>query len=150
MALIHERLYLEKDISNILLGEYIEELINELSNSYAQNFKVVTEVTIAPIQISIDTAIPVGLILNEIITNSLKHAFSSKGGSIKISSQITADVILIKVSDSGNGFDFENYKGLTFGLELIHILVAQINGTITYSNKNSSCYTIEFPRDSSK
>lgn len=146
MALIHERLYLEKDIANITLGEYIEELTKELASSYAQHYKVVFNVEIEPIQISIDTAIPVGLILNEIITNSLKHAFPEKDGTVGIYSRVTAESVTLNVIDSGKGFDFENYKGLTFGVELILILVSQINGTITYSNENGSSYTITFPR----
>ena len=60
--------------------------------------------------------------------------------------KITDKNILLTIEDSGIGFDFDNYAGLTFGVELIHILVAQINGTISYSNKNGSSYTIEFPR----
>jgi two-component sensor histidine kinase/putative methionine-R-sulfoxide reductase with GAF domain len=145
MALIHERLYLENDISKITFEEYTGELMKELSASYTTAHEVSFELNIQPVQISIDTAIPLGLILNEIVTNSLKHAFTSKGGILTVkATHNNADMVLV-VRDTGKGFDYDNYSGLTFGIELINILVSQINGTLSYSNKNGSQYTITFP-----
>jgi len=145
MAMIHERLYLENDISKITLEEYVYELVKELSTSYSTNQKVKFDLSIEPLQISIDTAIPLGLILNELITNALKHAFKTKDGVLIIESNCIEKRMKLTISDSGNGFDFKNYKGPTFGLELIDILVSQINGTLEYSNNNGSVYTISFP-----
>jgi len=145
MAMIHERLYLENDISKITLEEYTYELVKELSTSYTTNHKVKFDLMIEPLQISIDTAIPLGLILNELITNALKHAFKTQDGKLSIVSNHTEKVMTLVIRDSGEGFDFENYTGLTFGLELIDILVAQINGTLSYSNEDGSAYTITFP-----
>jgi len=145
MAMIHERLYLENDISKITLEEYVYELVKELSTSYSTNHKVKFDLAIEPLQISIDTAIPLGLILNELITNALKHAFKTKDGVLTIKSNCSDKTMKLKISDSGIGFDFKNYKGPTFGLELIDILVSQINGTLEYSNNNGSVYTISFP-----
>jgi len=145
MALIHERLYLEKDISKITLEEYTYELVKELSTSYTTNHKVEFELSIEPLQISIDAAIPLGLIMNELITNALKHAFKTCDGKLSIWSDHNGKQMTLKIRDSGDGFDFENYNGSTFGLELIDILVSQINGTIFYTNDNGSVYTITFP-----
>lgn len=145
MAMIHERLYLENDISKITLEEYTYELVKELSTSYTTNHKVQFDLAIEPLQISIDTAIPLGLIMNELITNALKHAFKTQDGTLKIESQHDKKEMTLTIRDSGIGFDFENYEGPTFGLELIDILVSQINGTLEYSNKKGSVYTIKFP-----
>ena len=145
MAMIHERLYLENDISKITLEEYTYELVKELSTSYTTHNKVHFNLVIEPLQISIDTAIPLGLIMNELITNALKHAFKTQDGTLKIESYHNKKEMTLTISDSGTGFDFENYDGPTFGLELIDILVSQINGTLEYTNKNGSVYTITFP-----
>lgn len=145
MALIHERLYLEKDILNISLEEYTRELVQELSASYRTNSKVEFKVSIVPVQISIDTAIPVGLMLNELITNALKHAFRKKGGFIEITSTHTAETICIQVRDNGPGFDYHNYQGKSFGLELIDILISQLNGSLHYESAKGSVFTVNFP-----
>ncbi|MBK9191931.1 MAG: sensor histidine kinase [Crocinitomicaceae bacterium] len=145
MALIHERLYLEKDILNISLNEYIDELIHELSSSYRNDQQVEFIVNAKKLEISIDAAIPIGLLMNELITNSLKHAFVNKGGTIAIEEYYENDEVTLIVKDSGPGFDFENYQGKTFGLELVEILVSQLNGVLEYSNKNGSSYLIRFP-----
>jgi len=145
MALIHERLYLEKDILNISLEEYTRELVQELSASYRTENRVDFKVVVDPVQITIDTAIPVGLMLNELITNALKHAFKKKGGCIEIISHHNKEEITIIVKDNGPGFDFENYHGKSFGLELIDILVSQLNGKLEYQNQNGSVFTTSFP-----
>ncbi|MBI3135338.1 MAG: GAF domain-containing protein [Bacteroidetes bacterium] len=145
MALIHERLYLEKDILNISLEEYTRELVQELSASYRTEKPVEFKVSIDPVQISIDTAIPVGLMLNELITNALKHAFKRKGGCVEISSTHNPEQIMLIVKDNGPGFDYENYQGKSFGLELIDILASQLNGELSYLAKNGSVFTISFP-----
>lgn len=145
MALIHERLYLEKDILNISISEYTHELIHELSASYRPEHEVEFEIQMTPIQLSIDHAIPYGLMLNELVTNSLKHAFKEKSGSIKIESAMETERLFLTYSDTGPGFDFENYHGKSFGLELIEILVDQLNGNMIYQSKNGSVFEISFP-----
>lgn len=145
MALIHERLYLEKDILSISIGEYTVELVNELSASYRNEFDVKFEIEMEPVQLSIDTAIPFGLMLNEAITNALKHAFKNQGGFIKISSVVEGDEMTITIHDNGPGFDFENYQGKSFGLELMGILISQLNGTIAYEINEGSHYTVKIP-----
>jgi two-component sensor histidine kinase/putative methionine-R-sulfoxide reductase with GAF domain len=145
MALIHERLYLEKDILNISLNEYIDELIHELSSSYRNDQHVEFIVKAEKLEVSIDAAIPIGLLMNELITNSLKHAFIHKGGIVSIEEYYENNEVTLIIKDSGPGFDFENYQGKTFGIELIEILVSQLNGVLEYSNKNGSHYLIRFP-----
>lgn len=145
MALIHERLYLEKDILSISISEYTVELVNELSSSYRSEFDVRFDIEMEPLQLAIDTAIPFGLMLNEMVTNALKHAFKDRSGSVTIHSTVQDDQMTLTLSDSGPGFDFENYQGKSFGLELIDILASQLNGTISYPVKNGSTYTVTFP-----
>ncbi len=145
MALIHERLYLEKDILSISISEYTVELVNELSASYRSLFDVSFEIDMETLQLAIDTAIPFGLMLNEMVTNALKHAFKEKSGLVKISSTIQENHMTLVLSDNGPGFDFENYQGKSFGLELIDILVSQLNGSISHHIKGGSVYTVTFP-----
>lgn len=145
MALIHERLYLEKDILSISISEYTVELVNELSASYRNEFDVHFDIEMEQVQLAIDTAIPFGLMLNEIVTNALKHAFKTKGGVIEIRSLVDGANMQVIIRDSGTGFDFENYQGKSFGLELIDILVSQLNGTIAYRVNNGSEYCVTFP-----
>lgn len=146
MALIHERLYLEKDISNISLPEYTKELTQELSSSYSGKNQVEVILQQDALQINIDHAIPVGLILNELVTNSLKHAFIESGGNITIETHVDEKNILhLRFHDTGPGFEYEHHQGKSFGLELIEILVAQLNGTLTYNNDKGSEYLMHFP-----
>lgn len=144
MALIHERLYLEKDILNISLKEYAEELVRELFSSYRGEFPADYIIDIEPVQVSIDQAIPLGLMFNELVTNTLKHAFKDRSGLLTILVTIDGDQLIVTLKDNGPGFDFLHYEGKTFGLELIDILVSQLEGNLTYSNVNGSDFTLRF------
>lgn len=145
MALIHERLYLEKDILNISLDEYTIELIKELSSSYKGDTDVQFKLEMEPKQLSIDVAIPIGLMLNEMVTNSLKHAFKGKTGTMTIQCKNENNEMHMLIKDDGIGFDYSNYQGKSFGLELIEILVSQLNGKISYAYNQGSEYTVIFP-----
>lgn len=146
MAIIHERLYLEDDISHITMDEYITELSNSLLASFQEKDNIKIETELEPIRMHIDFAIPVGLIVNEMITNSLKHAFKlSNDGIISLSLKKDVDKVVFKMSDNGAGFDLERAKlENSFGTDLIEVLVNQIGGKLKVDSKNGVAYEITF------
>ncbi|HEY9874720.1 MAG TPA: histidine kinase dimerization/phosphoacceptor domain -containing protein, partial [Candidatus Obscuribacterales bacterium] len=150
MALIHEKLYQSKDLSRIDFAEYIRELTTNLLRSYGANSKTVTlKTSISDIRLTIDTAIPCGLIINELVSNSLKHAFSTEKESNEICLQLHShhnnDFILI-VSDNGIGLppniDFKDTE--TLGLELVCTLTEQLEGTIEVDSSSGTKFNITF------
>ena len=135
MALIHEQLYQSKDLAQIDFAEYIQSLVNNLFNSYSSNYgQIKPVVKLESICLNLDTAIPCGLLINELVTNSFKHAFpEGKSGEIKIESRLNEDHCLhLIISDNGVGipedFDWENSPSL--GLRLVRILSQQLDAKI--------------------
>ncbi|MGD0283644.1 MAG: PAS domain S-box protein, partial [Dissulfurispiraceae bacterium] len=128
MALVHERLYKSKDLSNVRLKDYVSDLANTLISGYKINRdKFSLRLDIEDLTLSIDTLIPCGLIINELMTNSLKYAFADgREGQIRIKGQLTAgSEIQLVYSDNGIGFPegFDFAKVETLGLRLINGLI---------------------------
>jgi PAS domain S-box-containing protein len=150
MALVHQKLYQSKNLSNINLQEYISDLANFLLHSYkisANRIKIIED--LEPVPVVIDTAIPCGLILNELITNSLKHAFpGDRAGEIKISLHKNSDEkITLEVADNGVGLatDFDPQQAGTLGLRTIFRLTEyQLRGKVTYNTESGTAYRITF------
>jgi PAS domain S-box-containing protein len=148
IAQVHEKLYVSKNFASINFKEYIETVSAELFNSYRIESQIDLETDLEDISLGLDDAIPCGLIINELITNSLKYAFPNKEkGKIKISlKKETDDLFQLIVQDNGigvpEGFDFEQTK--SFGLHLVKILSEQINGEATLENKNGTIGKINF------
>ncbi|MCX6683560.1 MAG: PAS domain S-box protein [Methanoregula sp.] len=146
MALVHEKLYRSDDISQIILSEYIRNLITTLLNFYSLDRRgIAVKVEMKDIPLNIDTAIPVGLIINELVTNSLKHAFpDGRKGEISLSVQKENRILNIIFKDDGvgipSGFDWRNAPSL--GLRLIITLVEQLNGTIELDRNNGTSFII--------
>jgi two-component sensor histidine kinase len=149
MALVHEKLYQSKDFIEINLKEYIQTLIDNLFSSYNINKEYIRlETDIDNIQLDIDRLIPCGLILNELITNSLKHAFQDrKDGEIRITIKtVDSDKVLFSVSDNGFGLpeDVDVGNPQTLGLKLIASLTRQLRGDIKYDGKEGLSVEILF------
>jgi PAS domain S-box-containing protein len=148
MALIHEQLYRSVDLSKIDFENYIKKLSTHLYQTYGvSSSKVRFIVKVNDIMLEIDTAIPCGLLVNELISNSLKHGFpENKTGKIEVEMERTANKYVLKVSDTGNGFpeniDFQNTE--TLGMQLVNTLVEQIEGTIELKNDSGTEFTITF------
>jgi two-component sensor histidine kinase len=146
MALVHEKLYRSDDISHIILSEYIHNLVTILLDFYLLDRKLVTaKVEMKDITLNIDTAIPVGLIINELVSNSLKHAFpEGRTGKIAISVQKADHILTIVYRDNGvgipEGFDWRNAPSL--GLRLVISLVEQLSGTIELNRNRGTEFTI--------
>ncbi|MBP7603600.1 MAG: cache domain-containing protein [Spirochaetes bacterium] len=130
MALVHNQLYQSSDFARISLGDYAGSLAGRLSDVYrADRPGVRTSVDADSVSVTINDAVPVGLILNELVTNAFKHAFSGNDGTILITLRETGDGrCSITVADDGVGMppDEERTAGTTLGLVLIEALVRQL------------------------
>ena len=153
MALVHEKLYRSADLAHIDIGDYLRTLTNYLFTTYSIDQKQVTfHVEITTLALDINRAIPVGLILNELVSNSLKHAFpEGRNGKIEITGGQEEENIVISIQDNGIGIpvDFDWRHTLSLGMHLIMTLVEQVNGTIELTDRNEGThFTIRIPRDS--
>lgn len=148
MALIHEKLYQTGDLTRINLSEYTDKLVSDLFRSYSVNtYLVKYEVESKDILLDINTAIPCGLIINELVTNSIKHAFpNQRSGKIRIEIERQDHAFLLKVADDGVGLpenlDVRNAK--TLGLQLVTNLTRQLDGVIKLDRKGGICFEIKF------
>jgi PAS domain S-box-containing protein len=136
MALVHERLYQSENLSSIDLGSYLQELAQDVHSAYAPSVKrkIALNINIKSIWTKSDIAIPCGLILNELMTNSIKHAFETNDGEIGLSLDRDGNQITLIVSDNGKGFPAgkKPVSGSSLGMSLIDALVSQLHGTIEF------------------
>jgi PAS domain S-box-containing protein len=148
IALIHENLYQSTDISNIDFKNYLEILIDDIMYSYKVDRKMIkTMLDLNDYELGIETAIPVGLIINELVSNALKHAFkSSEKGEIRVVLEKFDDTYALTVQDNGIGLPNnivpENSKSL--GLMLVNALVTQLEGKMSFDVKNGTSFKITF------
>ncbi len=152
MAIVHNKLYASENLSSVDLRLYLTEFIDSVSGSLGDEHEIeyITEISDG-IYMDLDKVIPIGLILNELITNSYKYAFNSKGDrSISISLDRIGDNVLFQYSDSGPGIpeSIKPESSDSLGLELIYMLVDQISGTISYERVPNHCFKIIVPLDS--
>jgi two-component sensor histidine kinase len=149
ISMVHERLYKKENLSKINLKQYLSELVQELIKSfpvYISQIKVVED--LEKIELELTKAVPVGLIINEALTNSLKHAFNSNSNNpiITIKMQIIYDRIHLSLKDNGLGFnDIANRKDTSLGLSLIESLCDQIDAQVVFKNDGGACVSIVFP-----
>ncbi|NTW33625.1 MAG: PAS domain S-box protein [Bacteroidetes bacterium] len=154
MALIHEKLYQSEEFTYIDFSDYIKSLTSYLLHTYStssQKIKIIINTQSIPLEF--DTMISLGLIVNELVSNSLKYAFKKcKNGKLeislkKISAKGGANELCLVICDNGDGFpqkiDFRNTH--TLGLQLVCSLTEQINGTISLTNTNGTKFIIKFP-----
>ena len=149
MALIHEKLYQSKDLGRINFVEYTQTLISNLFHSYGAGVNhVAFTIDADDIFLNIDTAIPCGLILSELVSNSLKHAFlGGRHGKIQIELRSNYDhLFALIVRDNGVGFpknlNFRDTESL--GLQLVNTLVNQLDGSIELDACEGTMFKIDF------
>ena len=147
MALIHQKLYQNED-GLIDFDEYVHLLVKELSSLYSSGIKVDTIVSAEHMRFDVDTAIPLGLIINELITNAYKYAFTKeKEGRLEVSIvRVDADNYKLVVWDSGSGLPagFDLKKANTLGIRLVTRLVKQLQGSIIVTNNKGAKFEIIF------
>ena len=149
MALIHEKLYQSKDLSKIDFRHYIRDLADSLFRTYEVDPGTITlKMEVEDVSVPLDAAIPCGLIINELVSNSLKHAFSDgERGEISIGlSAEPDDGYVLTVSDTGRGFsegpDYSNGKD-GFGRLLVSSLVDQLGATAEVSWENGTRFEMK-------
>ena len=148
MALVHEKLYQTTDITNISLREYVEEFVRHIMKSNGKKEgDIGLLLSIDDIKLTVDTMIPIGLILNELVTNSIKYAFESvEGPEISISFNAHNGQATLIYSDNGSGMpehiDFQNSE--TLGLQLVDMLTVQLTGTVQLERNDGTRFTIKF------
>jgi PAS domain S-box-containing protein len=150
MAMIHENLYQSNDLAKIDFYNYIQNLANNLISSYGiQNKSLINlNLNIDKILLKIVTAIPCGLIINELVSNSIKHAFTGRNsGDIYIDFlELEPKKYSLIVSDNGIGVpdDIEVRRNQSLGLQLVWSLVEQLEGSIAFKNQKGTVFTITF------
>ncbi|MGC9526410.1 MAG: PAS domain S-box protein [Limnospira sp.] len=149
MALIHEKLYRSTNLDRIDFSEYLENLVDNLFESYnVAEDRISVELDVEAIDLNIETAHPCGLIVNELLSNTFKHAFpNGRTGNVRLElHRLPDDKIGLTVQDDGVGFppdlDFHNVESL--GMELICTLTEQLEGEITMRQNNGTIFTIIF------
>jgi two-component sensor histidine kinase len=143
MALIHEKLYRTKKLTTVDVSAYIREIVDYLKRSYLSNTSLIdVEYNTPQFEISSDSATTIGLIANELVTNSFKHAFpdNTKGKLFISLSRTGAGYLSLKVSDNGIGlktpYDKESVNSL--GLRVVEILSKQYKGSFNIYNNNGA------------
>ena len=151
MAFIHESLYTNDDFSQIDFSEYITNLVQNLFRTYdVFDDNIILDLQIDRVYLNLDSAIPCGLIVNELISNSLKYAFDiNSGGIIKIMLTLEKEVVVLTVGDNGKGIpqDLKIEDSQTLGLQLISSLVEQLEGELSLDRQNGTIFTIKFKMD---
>lgn len=148
MALLHEKLYQSKDLARIDFNSYIHSLVDHLLFGYGNNAgKIKISMTIDNVYLDVDTAIPCGLIINELLSNALKHAFpDDRNGEIGICFIQEYNQCKLVISDNGIGFplglDFK--KSASLGLQLVSTLTNQLLGNMSLNQKAGSTFTLRF------
>jgi len=154
MSLVHQSFYQSNSLSDIDFSVYIKRLAENLFKIFGfSKEKIALEIKTSGIHISIDTAIPLGLLINEVLSNSLKHGFREEdSGSIYIELTDLGNDYILKIGDSGSGMPEDIAPGKTnsLGMTLIKMLCEQIDGKIELNLNNGTEYIVKFPSKSYK
>ncbi len=150
MALIHEKLYQSEDMARINGSEYIYDLVSNLFYTYEINADAIAlKIDVDEVWLGLDTAIPCGLIINELVSNALKHAFpNGRTGEVHIHFGVRdAHHLILAVSDTGVGLpkDLDCQNTDSLGLQLVNALTHQIEGTIKINQGDGLEFEIVFP-----
>lgn len=139
MAYIHESLYQNKTFTSVKFSDYVNTLVNNImqSHSYSSE-KIKVEVNVQKVMLSLDNSIPTGLIVNELVTNAIKHAFpENRTGTININLKYEKDTVFLELKDNGAGFaegvHFKDNHSL--GLQLVNTLIEQLGGELHFKTQ---------------
>jgi len=149
MALIHEKLYRSTDLTSIDFSDYIRTLSSSLISAYAADpHRIRLIIDVKDLSLDINRAIPAGLIMNELISNALKHAFpGDRTGEINITGKSTPEGIVLSVQDNGvglpEGMDWKNTS--TLGLHLVITLINQLKGSVEMNSDRGTVFDIIIP-----
>jgi len=148
MALLHENLYQSRDMDRVDFRQYVKKLTDNLLITYSTSSSYVQrEIMVEDVKLNIETAIPCGLIINELLTNSLKYAFpNGEKGTIYLKIYSKEDKYVLLLGDNGVGLpdNFDPESTQTLGLRLVHNLVNQIDGQLSIRPGKGTCFEIVF------
>jgi PAS domain S-box-containing protein len=150
MAMVHERLYRSQNLASVDFGEHVRDLVSMLANTYRQAAAQVQVFTEAEsVQLQLETAIPAGLIVNELVSNALKHAFpNGRRGTLKVSFHSPMPgQLLLSVEDDGVGPSqgARLDQGRSLGLRMVRDLTRQIRGTLEIRQTGGTLFALSFP-----
>jgi two-component sensor histidine kinase len=149
MGILHQKLYQSENLAFIEMKNYFENLCENILDSYNETDRIKVDIGMKEVDLDIDTAVPLGLIVNELFTNSLKYAFPvGTKGIIKLSLEsLENGDFKLKVSDNGIGKTLNaSPKGTGFGTQLVDLLTRQIDGKLVQEVHNRTMIYINFRR----
>jgi two-component sensor histidine kinase/ribosomal protein S17E len=148
MSLIHQKLYQQDEVSALNIEEYITALVNDLADSFGFRAKGEVRIEVPSMTLNADTSLPLGLIINELVTNALKYAYLDIEKPVLELKLITEEKhrFTLHIRDNGRGLpaDFDLATAESFGLKLVNILIRQIDGTIRHEQRDGLEYMISF------
>jgi PAS domain S-box-containing protein len=154
MALVHEQLYRARDLSSIDCAEYLKNLATNLFRSYGGETRgIQLRVEATGMTVGVDAAIPCGLIVNELVSNALKHGFASRSGN-GTPPEVTVrfarregETLELSVSDNGRGFpeDLDFRSAGSLGLQLVNVLAEQLEGSVSLDRSCGTQFAVRFP-----
>lgn len=143
MSMIHEKLYRAQDLQSINMKDYIAHLTQNILKTYSKH-NILLKMELQDLKLGIDQAILCGLIINEIVSNSCKHAFTSSGGQIAIEMSNGDEFLKLSISDNGIGMDLDRYRNSTsLGSQLISNLTKQLDAEVDINVENGTSYFIK-------
>lgn len=152
MGIIHQKLYQNGNLAGIEMKDYFHNLSENILDTFNATGRITITCQMQPLELDVDTAVPVGLIANELLTNALKYAFTeNQPGEVQISLTKTDinDELIFRVADNGIGKQNNNSNKITgFGTELVDLLVQQLEGKQTIDTSNGTNITIHFKHTS--
>lgn len=147
MSLLHEQLYKAPDLAHVNVEDYLKVLLDNLMKIYADDKNIELQKDINVHSLSVDTLIPIGLLINEVVTNSLKYAFKGRDeGEIEIELKPHNTGYVLRISDNGIGMpenQLDQYKD-SLGMELISTFVSQLDGEVEVDVSDGTSYIVEF------
>lgn len=150
MAMVHENLYKSKNLTVVNLGDYLERMVRALVSTMTMDDRLTVTGRFEAVSISFDRAVPLGLIVNELVTNSIKHGYAAnESGEIRVEIREDGPFLELVVADKGAGLPegFDVRKSLSFGLQITsNMIEKQLHGSYTVNRKDGTEFIITFPR----
>lgn len=145
MALIHKKLYGQQPSRQLPLREYLTELVNEQAYAYGLNERALVKLKISDVNLDVDKLIPLGLIVNELVSNAFKHAFQNHDSpELTLETKATGEQLKVIIADNGRGLPTETQEQ-SFGLKLVNLLIREARGTIEHHPENGTTFIITIP-----
>jgi len=148
MAVLHEMLYERESKGHVTLSDYIARILELLVRSRRNDDSVAISLAVDPIEVDLEKAVPIGLLVNELASNSFKHAFKDGAkGRITVRATVKEGAVLLEAEDSGpglpEGFSLDASRGL--GLKLSVALASQLGGALKWESAGGARFWVEFP-----